>query len=146
MLRVLGGAPTYLVTDDSRILTVDRGTGAPMRNPDFLVMGRYYGCQVLGCQPFAPGSAGARELTATIARDDLAPTTANLLAAYGSFAALTQACVLWCERMNHRTQRKTGTTPAARVAIERRQLHALPYRPSRERERVAVGAGARQQS
>jgi transposase len=177
-LRGLGGAPTYLVTDDSRMLTVDRGTGAPVRHPELVSMGRYYGCQVLGCQPFAPGSVGGSvsggELTAKIARDDLVPTTANLLAGYDSFVELAQACALWCDRMNNRPQRKTGTTPTARLVIERQHLHALPAEPaaaargelrlvetdrqarpgaaryarpdgrSGERGRVAAGVGARQ--
>jgi hypothetical protein len=129
-LRGLGGAPTYLVTDDSRMLTLDRGTGVPVRHPELVAMGRYYGCQVLGCQPLVGGGVGSSELTARIARDDLVPATVNLLASYDSFVELAQACALWCERMNNRPQRKIGTTPTARLVIERQHLHALPAEPA----------------
>jgi transposase len=128
-LRRFGGAPTCLVTDDTRMLAFDGRTGAPVRHPEFVAMGRHYGCQVLGCQPYAPGGTGTGEFTARIAKDDLMPTTAGMLPAYDSFAELTQACALWRERANNRPQRKTGTSPTARLAIERQHLHAVPTEP-----------------
>jgi transposase len=127
-LRRFGGAPTCLVTNDTRMLAFDGGTGEPARHPEFVAMGRYYGCQVLGCQPYAPGGTGS-ESTASLARDDLMPTTAGLLPTYDSFAELTRACALWRERANNRPQRKTGTSPATRLAIERQHLHSVPAEP-----------------
>jgi hypothetical protein len=105
-LRGLGGAPTYLVA------------GASMPNPELLAIGRYHGCQIVGC-----------ELTTKIAKEDLAPTATNLLAGYDSFAGLARACGAWCEQVNSRQQRKTGMTPIARLAVERQHLHALPSEP-----------------
>ncbi|HEY4460694.1 MAG TPA: hypothetical protein VGN81_40720 [Pseudonocardiaceae bacterium] len=104
-LREFGGVPACLVA------------GVSMPNQELLTIGRHYGCQVVG-----------GGLTAKIATADLVPTT-NLLADYDSFADLTRACGLWCDRMNNRQQRKTGIAPIARLAVERRHLHALPAQP-----------------
>jgi transposase len=149
-LRGLGGAPAYLVGNDARMLTIDPATGASIVHPELLAIGRYYGCQVAGCQPFTSVGTGGGEHAVKIARDDLAPTTTNLLAGYDSFVELARACALWCEQNNGRQLRKTGTTPVARLAVERQHLHALPAEPrdasTGSRDRVAAGAGTRQRS
>jgi hypothetical protein len=64
----------------------------PVRHPHIVAAGRHYGCQVQTCQPFDPESKGGAEQTVKIAKADLVPTTANLLADYRSFAELADAC------------------------------------------------------
>lgn len=129
VLRRIGGAPTYLLTDNAKTVTMDRIAGVPVRHPEIVAMGRHYGCKVETCEPFDPESKGGAEHTVKIAKADLVPTTANLLPAYESFTDLADACVEWCERVNARVHRETAAAPAARLAAERRHLHVLPLEP-----------------
>ncbi|MCU1686709.1 MAG: family transposase [Amycolatopsis sp.] len=129
MLRRIGGAPTYLLTDNPRTVTMDRVAGVPVRHPDIVSMGRHYGCKVETCEPFDPESKGGSENTVKIAKAVLVPTSANLRPEYASFAELADACFEWCERVNARVHRETAVTPIARLAIERAYLHVLPERP-----------------
>jgi transposase len=128
-LRRIGGAPTYLLTDNPRTVTMDRVAGVPVRHPQIVAAGRHYGCKVETCEPFDPESKGGAEHTVKIAKADLVPTTANLLPAYSTFTDLADACVEWCERVNARTHRETGAAPDSRLATERRHLHVLPAEP-----------------
>ena len=64
-----------------------------------------------------------------IAKADLVPSGANLLAAYGSFTELEDACREFCGRVNARVHRETAVAPAARLAAERERLHPLPDEP-----------------
>src|SRR3989440_8073688 len=121
-LRRIGGAPTYLLTDNPKTVTMDRIAGVPIRHPEIVAAGRHYGCKVETCEPFDPESKGGAEHTVKIAKADLVPTTANLLASYASFIELSDACVEWCERVNARTHRETGAAPADRLVVERRHL------------------------
>jgi transposase len=125
-LRRIGGVPTYLLTDNPKTVTIDRVAGVPVRHLDIVAAGRHYGCKVETCEPFDPESKGGAEHTVKIAKADLVPTTANLLAAYASFA---DACFEWCERINARPHRETGVAPAERLRIERQHLHVLPAEP-----------------
>lgn len=128
-VRILGGAPTYLLTDNAKTVTVDRVAGVPVRHPEMVALGRHYGCKVETCRPFDPESKGGAEHTVKIAKADLVPTTANLAPAYSSFIELADACFDWCERINARTHRETNAAPVDRLAIERGHLHALPAEP-----------------
>ena len=53
-----GGAPTYLLTDNARTVTMDHVAGVPVRHPEMVALGRYYGCKVETCVPFDPESKG----------------------------------------------------------------------------------------
>ncbi|WP_344432348.1 IS21 family transposase, partial [Amycolatopsis minnesotensis] len=128
-LRRIGGAPTYLLTDNARTVTMDRVAGVPVRHPEIVAAGRHYGCKVETCEPFDPESKGGAEHTVKIAKADLVPTTANLLPVYSSFTDLADACVEWCERVNARPHRETGAAPATRLGAERQHLHVLPAEP-----------------
>jgi transposase len=128
-LRRIGGAPTYLLTDNAKTVTIDRVAGVPVRHPDIVAAGRHYGCKVETCQPFDPESKGGAEHTVKIAKADLVPTTANLAADYSTFAELADACVLWCERVNARVHRETAAAPNTRLALELGHLHVLPAQP-----------------
>jgi transposase len=128
-LRAAGGAPTYLLTDNARTVTMDRVAGIPVRHPEMVAMGRHYGCTVETCVPFDPESKGGVEATVKIAKADLVPSDANLLDAYGSFAGLEDACREFCARVNGRVHRETAAVPADRLAAEREMLHPVPAGP-----------------
>ena len=128
-LRRIGGAPTYLLTDNPRTVTMDRIAGVPVRHPDIVSAGRHYGCVVHTCEPFDPESKGGAEHTVKIAKADLVPTEANLLEEYPSFAELVDACERWCEKVNARPHRAVGAAPAERLATELGRLHVLPEDP-----------------
>lgn len=128
-LRRIGGAPTYLLTDNPRTVTIERVAGIPVRHPEIVAAGQHYGCKVETCEPFDPESKGGAEHTVKIAKADLVPTTANLLPAYASFAELTDACGEWCERVNARPHRETAAAPNERLRCELQHLHVLPVEP-----------------
>ncbi len=128
-LRAVGGAPTYLLTDNARTVTMDHVAGIPVRHPEMVALGRHYGCKVQTCVPFDPESKGGVEATVKIAKADLVPSGANLLDAYGSFADLEEACREFCGRVNARVHRETAAVPADRLAAEREMLHPLPDEP-----------------
>src|ERR1700761_4543264 len=81
-LRMAGGAPTYLLTDNPRTVTMDHVAGIPVRHPEMVALGRHYGCKVETCVPFDPESKGGVEATVKIAKADLVPSQANLLPDY----------------------------------------------------------------
>jgi transposase len=128
-LRRIGGAPTYVLTDNAKTVTVEHIAGVAVRHPEIVAAGRHYGCKVETCEPFDPESKGGVEATVKIAKADLVPTTANLAPAYASFIDLADACFDWCERINARVHRETRAAPAARLAQERQHLHVLPAEP-----------------
>ncbi|WP_456302531.1 hypothetical protein [Streptomyces niveus] len=128
-LRRIGGAPTYVLTDNAKTVTVEHIAGIPVRHPQMVAAGRHYGCQVVSCVPYDPESKGGAEATVRIAKADLVPTDANLLAAYDTFAELTDACLTWCDAVNLRRHRATGQIPASRLDIERTIPHVLPVEP-----------------
>ena len=128
-LRAVGGAPTYLLTDNARTVTMDHVAGIPVRHPEMVALGRHYGCKVETCAPFDPESKGGVEATVKIAKADLVPSDANLLPAYGSFTELEEACREFCVRVNGRVHRETAAVPADRLAAGREMLHPLPDEP-----------------
>lgn len=134
-LRRIGGAPTYVLTDNPKTVTVEHVAGVAIRHPDIVAAGRHYGCKVETCEPFDPESKGGVEATVKIAKADLVPTNANLAPAYDSFTSLADACIAWCERINGRMHRETQAIPADRLAAERQHLHVLPPQP----HLIAVG-------
>jgi transposase len=128
-LRVIGGVPTYLLTDNERTVTVDRIAGVPVRHPEVVAAGRHYGATVLACTPFDPETKGGSESTVRIAKADLVPTDTNLRPAHASFAELAAACAAFCAEVNGRVHRETGRRPDELLAQERAQLHVLPVEP-----------------
>ncbi|MFC4011290.1 IS21 family transposase [Nonomuraea purpurea] len=128
-LRRIGGAPTYVLTDNAKTVTTDHVAGIAVRHPQIVAAGRFYGCTVETCVPYDPESKGGAEATVRLAKADLVPTEANLRSEYGSFAELAAACRDWCERINNRRHRATGQIPAERLLIEQQRLHVLPAEP-----------------
>lgn len=128
-LRRLGGAPTYVLTDNERTVTIDRIAGVAVRHPELVRAGRHYGVTVVTCEPADPESKGGSEATVKIAKADLVPTSVNLLPAYGSFAELEAACAAWCERVNARVHRETARRPVEALVDEQQRLHPVPAAP-----------------
>jgi transposase len=128
-LRRLGGTPTYALTDNEKTVTVDHVAGVPVRHPMIVAAGRHYGIQVHTCVRFDPESKGGSEATVRIAKADLVPTKANLLTGYNSFAELTEACEVFCEKVNGRVHRETARVPAEALVAEQARLHPLPVTP-----------------
>nr|WP_191896551.1 IS21 family transposase [Planomonospora parontospora] len=128
-LRIIGGAPTYLLTDNPKTVTVEHIAKIAVRHPQMVELGRHYGCVVHTCEPFDPESKGGVENTVKIAKADLVPTHANLRSSYASFAELETACANWAEQINTRTHRATHRPPIQMLAEERARLHPLPPEP-----------------
>jgi transposase len=128
-LRTAGGAPTYLLTDNAKTVTIEHVAGVAVRHPQMVALGRHYGCKVESCEPSDPETKGGVEATVKIAKADLVPTAANLRAGYASFGELAAACRSWCEHVNGRVHREIAAIPADRLAAEREHLHVLPAEP-----------------
>jgi transposase len=128
-LRQVGGVPAYLLSDNAKTVTVEHVAGVAIRHPVVVAAGRHYGATVHSCEPFDPQSKGGVEATVRIAKADLVPTEANLRGEYATFGELQAACRAWCEHINARVHRETGTAPVDRLAVERGHLHPLPDAP-----------------
>jgi len=127
--RILGGVPTYVLTDNEKTVTVDHVAGVPVRNREVVSFGRHYGVSVLTCQPADPASKGGTESSVKLAKADLVPKETNLLAEYGSFAELEAACVEFMDTVNQRVHRVTRRAPVDMLAEERVRLHRVPDEP-----------------
>lgn len=125
-LRAVGGAPTYLLTDNEKTVTIEHVAGVAVRHPEMVAVGRHYGCVVHTCVPYDPESKGGAEATVKVAKRDLVPTRANLLEDYRSFAELLTACVAVSATLNGRVHRETSRAPVDMLAEERPRLHVLP--------------------
>jgi len=102
IFRVLGGAPTYVLTDNEKTVTTGHIAGVPVRNRQAVTFGRYYGVSVLTCGPADPASKGGVENAVKLAKADIVPTDTNLLAQYGSFAEVEVACAAFTGQVNTR--------------------------------------------
>ena len=128
-LRAFGGAPTYLLTDNEKTVSVDHVCGIAVRNPQIVNVARHYGVSIQTCVPADPQSKGGSEATVKIAKADLLPADHNLRPAYGSFAELEAACQQWMADVNTRAHRSTQEPPVIRLAEEHERLHRLPRVP-----------------
>ncbi len=102
-LRRFGGCPTYGLTDNEKTVTVDHVAGIAVRNPEMVAVAGHYGLTVVTCVPADAPSKGGSEATVQVAKADLVPTDANLLADYAYFAALEAACAAFCDEVNTRS-------------------------------------------
>ena len=128
-LRRVGGAPTYVLTDNEKTVTIEHVAGIAVRNPQMVAFARHYGVTVHTCEPADPASKGGSESTVKLAKADLVPKDTNLLGEYGSFAELEAACAVFCEQVNGRVHRVTRRVPAEMLAEEQARLHRLPAVP-----------------
>ena len=129
MMRRIGGAPTYLLTDNERTVTTEHVAGIPIRNQAMVDFSRHYGVTIHTCQPVDPASKGGSESTVKVAKADLVPKDTNLLGEYGSFAELEEACAGFCAMVNAREHRVTRRAPEVMLAEERTRLHPVPANP-----------------
>ena len=128
-LRRIGGAPTYLLTDNEKTITTEHVAGVPVRHPEMAAAGRHYGVQITSCVPADPESKGGSEATVKIAKADLVPTSANLREDYHSFAELRAEAAVFCDRVNTREHRETRRPPVDMLAEEQARLHPVPSDP-----------------
>ncbi len=128
-LRRLGGAPTYVLTDNEKTVTVDHIAGIAVRNPQVVAFARHYGVTVHTCEPADPASKGGSESTVKLAKADLVPKDTNLLPDYNTFAELEAACEAFGQMVNARVHRVTRRAPVAMLAEEQARLHPLPAAP-----------------
>jgi len=127
-LRRFGGCPTYALTDNEKTVTTTHVARIAIRNAEMVAAARFYGLTIATCVVADPESKGGSEATVRVAKADLVPCDANLLAAYGSFAALEAACDAFCTEVNARDHRVTRRAPAEMLTEERHRLHRLPER------------------
>ena len=128
-LRAFDGAPTYLLTDNEKTVSVDHVCGIAVRNPQIVSVARHYGVSIQTCVPADPQSKGGSEATVRVAKADLLPADHNLRPAYASFAELEAACQQWMADVNTRPHRATQQAPVIRLAEEHERLHRLPRVP-----------------
>ena len=128
-LRRLGGAPTYVLTDNEKTVTTEHVAGIAVRNPGIVAFSRHYGVTIHTCVPADPASKGGSESSVKIAKADLVPKDTNLLPEYTSFAELEAACEAFCDQVNARTHRVTRRVPNEMLAQERAALHPIPAVP-----------------
>lgn len=127
--RLLGGAPTYVLTDNEKSVTVEHVARIPVRNQQMVSFARHYGVTVHTCQPEDPASKGGVENTVKLAKADIVPTDTNLAETYGSFAELEAACTAFMNLVNNRVHSTTRRVPAEMLAAERARLHPVPPAP-----------------
>ena len=128
-LRRLGGAPTYVLTDNEKTVTVEHVAGIAVRNPQMVAFARHYAVTVHTCEPADPATKGGSESTVKLAKADLVPKDTNLLPAYASFADLEAACEVFCAEVNTRVHRVTRRAPVQMLAEEQARLHPVPAHP-----------------
>lgn len=124
--RIIGGAPTYVLTDNEKTVTVSHIAGVPVRNQQTVDFARHYGVTVLTCQPADPASKGGVESSVKLAKADIVPKDTNLLPEYASFAELEAACDAFMDHVNNREHRATRRKPAAMLEEEQPRLHRVP--------------------
>ena len=136
---ILGGAPTYLLTDNERTVTSAHVAGLAVRNRTMLAVANYYGVSVHTCVPADPESKGGSESSVKLAKADVLPRADNLVEHYVDFGALERACDEATERFNtgvHRETnalRPTGSPSSVRTS--------MPFRSSPTARRGASALG-----
>ena len=123
--RVIGGVPTYALTDNERTVTDRHVAGIAVRNKTMVDVSAWYGITIATCVPYDPESKGGSESSVRVAKADLVPTAYNLLPAYRSFTELETACTALMGVVNGRVHRETHARPIDRLEIERASLHRV---------------------
>lgn len=127
--RILGGAPTYALTDNEKTVTERHLARLPVRNPKIVSASVYYGVSIRTCEPADPETKGGSEATVKIAKADLVPKATNLRPDYTSWAELEAACEAFMERVNRRPHAVTRRPPVEMLAEELEHLHRIPDEP-----------------
>ncbi len=74
IFRRIGGVPTYLLTDNEKMVTTEHIASVAVRNPGVVSFARFYGLVVKTCLPADPATKGGVENTVKLAKADLVPT------------------------------------------------------------------------
>ncbi|WP_449372670.1 IS21 family transposase [Arthrobacter psychrolactophilus] len=128
--RLIGGVPTYVLTDNEKTVTIEHIAGVPVRNPQIVAFARHYSTAVHTCMPADPASKGGVENAVKIAKADLVPKETNLRPEYGSFAELEAACEAFMEDVNSSVHRATLEIPKNMLRhLEQPKLHPVPAVP-----------------
>jgi transposase len=127
--RVLGGAPTYWLTDNERTVSTAHVAGLAVRNRTMLSVAHYYGVSLHTCVPADPESKGGAESSVKLAKADVLPRPDNLVGEYRDFGAFEAACAEATDRFNTRVHTVTRERPIDRLERERAHLHAVPAEP-----------------
>jgi hypothetical protein len=127
--RLLGGAPTYVLTDNEKSVTVEHVARIPVRNQQVVAFARHYGVTVHTCMPRDPASKGGAENAVKLAKADIVPTDTNLTGEYPDFAALEAACAVFMDKVNSRVHSTTRRVPQLMLAEEVIRLHPVPAAP-----------------
>lgn len=128
--RLIGGVPTYILTDNEKTVTVEHVAGVPVRNHQIVAFTKHYSTSLQTCLPADPASKGGVENAVKIAKADLVPKDTNLLPEYGSFAELEAACEAFMEEVNSRVHRATLEIPKDMLRVlEQPRLHPVPATP-----------------
>ena len=125
-LRLVGGVPTYALTDNEKTVTVDHVCGIAVRNPTIVDVSRHYGLTIATCVPADPQSKGGSEAAVRVAKADLVPTDHNLREEYQDWQALEVACQQFMADVNTRAHRATHQPPLALLGQEHAHLHRVP--------------------
>ena len=127
--RIVGGVPTYVLTDNEKSVTVEHVARIPVRNQQVVAFARFYGVTVHTCEVRDPASKGGVENTVKLAKADIVPTDTNLAEEYACFADLEAACAAFMTMVNGRVHRTTRRVPADMLEQERLRLHPVPAVP-----------------
>jgi transposase len=100
--RVLGGAPTYWLTDNERTVSTAHVAGLAVRNRTMLSVAHYYGVSLHTCVPADPESKGGAESSVKLAKADVLPRPDNLVGEYRDFDAFEAARAEATDRFNTR--------------------------------------------
>jgi len=128
-LRVIGGVPTYALTDNEKTVTVEHVAGIAVRNATIVEVSRHYGLTIHTCEPADPQSKGGSEATVKLAKAHLVPTEHNLRDGYADWGTLEAACARFMADVNTRPHRATRQPPLDLLAQEHEHLHRLPRLP-----------------
>ena len=128
-LRLVGGVPTYALTDNEKTVTVEHVCGIAVRNARIVEVSRHYGLTIATCEPADPQSKGGSEATVKIAKADLVPTDHNLRDGYADWQALEDACAQFMADVNTRPHRATRQPPVVLLGQEHEHLNRLPRLP-----------------
>ena len=128
-LRLLGGVPSYALTDNEKTVTVEHVCGIAVRNPTIVEVSRHYGLTIATCEPADPQSKGGVEATVRVAKADLVPTDHNLRDEYADWQALERACQQFMADVNTRPHRATRQPPLHLLGQEHEHLHRVPRLP-----------------
>jgi hypothetical protein len=70
-LRIVGGASTYVLTDNEKTVTDRHIAGIPVRNESMVATANYYGVTMCICVPYDPESGRRRSGLLPIRRNPL---------------------------------------------------------------------------